>query len=851
MQYSIDLQKKRKKLTIGYLDDNDSNENYTRILMGVNEAARRYDVNLIRFSYFTSYHYLKYANQAEMLFNLIEQYDLDGLIFLGWTEVAGDYESFRRHLGSLPLLSIGKSYDDIACVYFPGNDYLREVLIHLIKMHGCREIAYIGPENPDSRNDVYIEVMKEHEIFKPELFVNHNDLCGISSRDRMKRAVEILLDERKASIDAIISPGNHETDYLMRELQIRDIKVPEDIAVISYDDADKGKFSVPQRTTVVFPWWTLGFAGCEKMVELLTKGHIPQNTLVPGRIIYRDSCGCKSSTVLKASVGRGKVSNKTLTVLNEDDKKDIIHSLNGEFTEVDINFEKLLEAFLADYKIKSYSFFITELSMQLRNAARNFQHTNIEEVVVAFRKRIYPYLASSKEDILWTGNMFSKSQVLLSEKVFNMYGRAGLTEKHMTYKLQEASQDIIKDFSKESLMCSIQEGLNKLGIPSCYIFLFDDFIDNENADKHIFNRCNAVFKYFQGDWIRRESNETGNAKNMLEDLFSAKDETCTLFTHYLHVTDEIIGFVMFEAGPIDEGLYQALAGHISTTLKGIALIDKLGISYEQLITEAYREGMTDIVTSILHNIGNVFNSVTSSIHITKRVVKSSPIKDLLKANALLEKNIQSIDSYILNDEKGKKLLQFYLMLGRPFKEYKAQLLCHLERMNNKISWMNDIIAAQQSYAGVSSMVEEMDLSNIIEDVLKVNSASLDKYNIEIIRNYKSFPKAYIQPTKLFHILISLINYSKEAMMGVTLEERKIIIKLYENNKGKFIQVTNSWDSIPDEKLNNIFNSEHSYGGNYRLSLYSCLNYMSEMSGEIWAERDNMGKGTTFILHFHS
>ena len=94
------------------------------------------------------------------------------------------------------------------------------------------------------------------------------------------------------TFDAIIVMRAEESRVMLEQLQKRGLRVPQDVALTSYEDDISTEFSDPPITTIYFPFREIGYMGCVKMVELLTHGEIPHTTLVPNHILIRNSCGC-------------------------------------------------------------------------------------------------------------------------------------------------------------------------------------------------------------------------------------------------------------------------------------------------------------------------------------------------------------------------------------------------------------------------------------------------------------------------------------------------------------------------------------------------------------------------------
>lgn len=837
---------KKPRLTIGFLDENGCNEYQSQLMAGVFEAAKKYDVNIIRFGYYASHIAYKHVAQKNMVLDHIEQYGIDGLLFLGWTKAASynNYENFFKRFNSIPVLSLGMGFKNIPNVFFPGDEYIREIVLHLIQVHHFKRIAFVSPHSPDSRRDMYINTLKENSIFYPELVIYEDEVADLEIPLRARKALSILLDERKLQFDAIISTYTEEGRALIEELKLRNINVPDHVAVTAYEDGETGRFASPSLTTVYFPWKEVGFCGCEKMVELLTRGSVQISTSVPGKVVFRNSCGCMSNSVNIARAGSICGNSKTLNEISEQEKKDICREISKSFFPFKMDVEAVLEAFIKDYHHGTNMHFLSALGLQLRKISDSHDFSNIEDIASLFRKFMLPYFLGDKETLLWAEDMFQQAQVLTRERAACVKGHEDVQAKALYQTLQEISQVLITNFSIQNLMDSLKVNLPKINIPSCYIFVFN----NTERGMNLFDDCTLVFEYSDNERKISKTNHRRPARQLLSEVLFPQNKSYNFLAHLLHITDEFIGFVLFELGPMDERIYQALSIHISTALRGAILLEKLDSSYKKLVEQAHREGMADIATGILHNVGNVLNSVNASIHMIKDVISNSPIEDFMKSNTLLEKNIGSIEEFICSNPKGKKLMQFYIKLGSPFLELKDQLNYHANRLDDKINLINDIIIAQQNYAGIKSVMEELDIVSIMEDALKMHFASLDKYGIKVIREYKGAPQALVQRTKLFHILVNLIKNAKEAMLDISEEKRELILTIWQEENSKYIQVTDTGCGIPPDSLESIF----AYGyttkqEGHGFGLHSCANYMTEMGGKLWAESDGPGKGAAFVL----
>lgn len=839
-----------RRFTIGFLDEDSYDEYHTCMTAGVFEAARKYGMNVIRFGHFGAWNNIykndSYVNAA---LDHIRQYDLDGLIFLGWSRIVTFVtpEEFKKRFAPIPILSLGSRIEGVPGVHFLGAAYIRKILLHLIRVHGLKKIAFIAPFRPDRRCDIYVATMKKYGIYDPNLYVSETDLANsFELPARGRKAVSILLDERKVSFNAIVSLFTYETEAIIDELKSRGFKVPGDIAVTSYEDGELGKFASPAFTTVYFPWKELGFHGCEKMYEYLTSGQIPMFNTVPGKVILRDSCGCISKEVVHADAGSIKASGKSLHELTASSLQEIVDAWGQKINGALLDLETLMKAFINDYQYLSGGTFLLELEFQLRNISDPLLFPEIEDIVSVLRKLVLPYVLYEPQTFFWAENLFLQAQVLVQEKKEIIWANEEVQSKTIHATVQEIGQILVTHFNIPDIMDSLALNLPRINIPSCYIFLFR----NKGTHENLFDEYVLAFKYHGGVYHKLTTSDRELAKPQLPRILFPESRPYTMMTQLLHVTEDFIGFVIFEAGPVDERLYRILSLNISTALSAAISLEKLNHSYRKQVEQAHRKGMMAIVNGILHNISNVLNSISVSTHLIRDLIYTSPLDDFAKANQLLESNWGDLENFIGHDPKGKKLLQFYTKLGEPFCELQTQLLEHINRLKDKIRLINDIIITQEGYIGIKSSLEEVDICALVEDVLKINITSLEKRHIKIGKYYQEIPKVKVQKTKLFYVLVNLIKNAQEAMDEVPETGRRLTLTVTQNGKYKTIRVTDTGSGIPQELLQSVF----AYGfttkkGGHGFGLHSCANYMTEMDGKIWAESAGPGKGTTFVLQF--
>jgi signal transduction histidine kinase/DNA-binding LacI/PurR family transcriptional regulator len=853
MEKRIDPVPQKKRYTFGFLDENIANDFHNLILEGISEAARELDIDIIRFSYYSSHIAYKFAHQVDMVLDHIQQYDLDGLLFLGWTQAGAMYnhDDFMRRFGSMPLLSLGTKYDDIPAVYFTGDEYIAKLTRHLIEVHNLTRIAYIEHYRADNRRDAYERVMREYGIYDPRLYVGNDVLPpGMEQyRERSRRAVEILFDERKLDIQAVISLNYAETDLIIGEIQSRGLGVPADIAVVSYDDGAFAEYSYPGHTTVYFPWKELGYVGCMKLAELVKEGSIPMETELSeyGRIICRESCGCLPFYVRPADAQTAGSAAHGADAMTAPEEHDIVRALYDIYEDCGIAFEDLIDSFILAFRNRDNMIFLREAENQLRNLKF---HPRINELVTELRNLLYPYLKTDIDSMLWSGNLFMQLQALVSEKTACMHGVEVLKARMMDQGLQIMDQRLFMNFSLRNLILALEDGMKMFCINSCCIFISNSIFTGSDVEENLFDNSVLLFKYVNGN-TEKTSEKAGSLKQQLAEIRSEGIGQVSL-AYLLHVTDEIMGFALFSPGdgPMDEVFYQNLSTNISTALHGIVLLNRLDQAYRKLVEHAQKEGMADIAANILHSIGNTLNSMNVSLHLIEETAGSQFFSDFFMAGKLLGEKMERLGEFIGSDVRGKKLMQFYLKLGNAAERLQQQLVQNMQRLSSKITAINDAVAAQQSYAGIDVKLEELLLEPIIEDALKLNQDTFDRQSITVIREYEPGFRVLVHRAKLFFVIFNIISNARDAMSSSKSDNRRITIKTYTDGTGKYLKISDTGRGIPKVNLERIF--EYGFStkeGRSGYGLYSCSRYMEDMGGSIRAESGGKDKGASFILSF--
>jgi alanine racemase len=216
----------------------------------------------------------------------------DGLILLGY----GDFVDYQETLTKLSeqnthFVRWGADVADgkvvsVGCDNFHGGYQVTE---HVIK-NGRKNFAFLGDASSHA----------------PEFLERYNGHCKALTDNKLSVISELQIDaisieesgyqaacqliEKNIPFDAIFGASDLIAIGAMRALQEHNIKIPEQVAVIGFDDIAVASFTIPALTTAKQDTILAGELLVDNLIALI-HGESPETTLMPTTLIVRQSCG--------------------------------------------------------------------------------------------------------------------------------------------------------------------------------------------------------------------------------------------------------------------------------------------------------------------------------------------------------------------------------------------------------------------------------------------------------------------------------------------------------------------------------------------------------------------------------
>ncbi|MCC7373359.1 MAG: PAS domain-containing protein [Verrucomicrobiales bacterium] len=311
---------------------------------------------------------------------------------------------------------------------------------------------------------------------------------------------------------------------------------------------------------------------------------------------------------------------------------------------------------------------------------------------------------------------------------------------------------------------------------------------------------------------------------------------------------------MRESGTIlhEHGRPVAIRGIFLDITPEVLAAEDLKKLNQRLVETSRFAGMAEVATGILHNVGNVLNSVSVSANLVRDRLKGSRIQNLSRATTMLreQEGAGSLLEFLATDPRGKRLPEYLFSLSEHLNNEHAGILDEVCQLGTNVEHIKEIVARQQGYAKVAGAFEDLHPAELIEDAFRINATAFERHHIEVIRDIApNLPRVHVDRHKVLQILINLLRNAKDAIESVSHSERRLYLKAEHASDGQVaIRIRDTGIGIAAYDLTRIF--QHGFTtkkGGHGFGLHSGANAAREIGGRLSAFSEGTGKGAEFTL----
>jgi PAS domain S-box-containing protein len=273
----------------------------------------------------------------------------------------------------------------------------------------------------------------------------------------------------------------------------------------------------------------------------------------------------------------------------------------------------------------------------------------------------------------------------------------------------------------------------------------------------------------------------------------------------------------------------------------------------RLLVASRQAGMAEVATGVLHDVGNVLNSINVSASVVTQALRASEVKSLTKAGELIEAHRANLRQFLTTDERGRHLPEFVAAVARCLGEEQRAALAELDVLARGINHLKEIVASQQAHARGAHLLESVDAAALVETALTLQREALERNGIAVERRFATdVPRATLEKHKALQVLMNLIGNANEALCERPTGERRLTVTIEtRSSDGSHwlrIRVADNGVGIPPANLRRIF--DHGFttrADGHGFGLHSAASAAREMGGTLTASSDGVGRGAAFTL----
>ena len=274
---------------------------------------------------------------------------------------------------------------------------------------------------------------------------------------------------------------------------------------------------------------------------------------------------------------------------------------------------------------------------------------------------------------------------------------------------------------------------------------------------------------------------------------------------------------------------------------------------EQLMETSRQLGMAEVAANVLHNVGNVLNSINVSASLILNGLSAPYVDDFRRIALMLKEHSHDLETFLLQDSQGCQILHYLDQSTEHVFRQHAMMLNEIQCLTTNLEHVKYIIQAQHALATSQSRYEPVDLSDVMDQALHINQHSPVPCTFEVVRHYADIPPILSDKHQILQILVNLIKNAKQSMQGTTRNDHTLTLSIINHSnltETVMLSVQDTGTGIAPDDLTKIFAQRFTTkreGEGDGLGLHSSALAAQTLKGTLQAQSEGLGKGATFSL----
>jgi DNA-binding LacI/PurR family transcriptional regulator/signal transduction histidine kinase len=843
-----------ERKTIGYITSDLSTTYNCTIWQGLKETCEKRDVNFLYFSGGQ----LKAPDRDQYtrnkVYDFITDNIVDGLIinatsifhYVSKVEVKSFYKRFK----GIPIVNIAMKAGKIPTVLVDNTTGIRNGLIHLINDHGYKKIAFIkGPEfniESEIRYKTYKQVLAEYGISQDSRLVETGNFVF----DQAKTCFEKLI-KQNTHIDAVVAANDAMALGVLAKAQEMGIIVPNELAIMGFDDIEDARCASIPLTTVRQPIFKQIGNAVDMLLNLIEKNQSAEDVILPTELVIRKSCGCFSESVLNARIPINE-KNKDLTINNF--KKDAVNSILLTKTNSPPPnshnknpMKELYSSFIKYMEADNTTNALLTLDAVINRETAN-EHIDIDgwqDAASELIKTVSPYVQNDISNLTKAESFWQQLRILIQKMASHSQSYLRMHNELKYATLRNISSELISNFDLNQLVRTMSEKLPFLGVESCYMSLYEN--------RKLESGYSRLILGYNGN--RREKIPPKGIPYKTGDLLPPNLTSLNRFSNFiiepLFFQEEHFGLIFFKTNPKNV-LFEALRQQICGALKGALLVRDIvdkEVMLEKLLKDqklrsqelenAYKVLQENqkkmLIIEKMASLGRMTAGIAHEINTPLAAIRAS----LVEIELLVKEYLQSIGDADVTAEDHREIAGD-MNKSISISKKAAEKIVHF--VQSIKSQTRDLVPYKCRLFNAISVIQDAVL--LLNHELRKNKCSVN------FTSSHDNMVLYGLEGRLSQIITNLLTNAIDAYKGKS--GGPITIKFFYSKDGMDLTVSDKGGGIKKHVISKIFDpmfSTKSLAEGTGLGLTIVHDIITgDFGGSIEVE-SKIDKGTTFSLHF--
>ena len=316
----------------------------------------------------------------------------------------------------------------------------------------------------------------------------------------------------------------------------------------------------------------------------------------------------------------------------------------------------------------------------------------------------------------------------------------------------------------------------------------------------------------------------------------------------------------------NDGVYLIRLAEIASLCLEVIKAFKKRQEYEHQLQLAREEGMTQVSSGIIHNIGNAItiaklavNGLIDNFNVKPEDRPENLILETVIPRMEKELKKDNLDNFLKNDPQGKEYLSIMKELLSHIGNNANESAVMLKSMADKLFHISEIIELQQRFMGELGTENMTQLKKVIEASVKIFDESFNKRGFKIKTELEDkVPEVLVDASMLTQVFINFIKNAIEAMEMENDKEKKyflnVILKTKKQDDKNYavIKIQDNGPGIPDNIKAKMFTfgfstKKKKNSSSRGIGLHFCMDCIKKYGGEIDIDTE-VGKGTSFVIY---